>query len=151
LRCGLDDTLWNIAESADKCIALVKKYRSDANLDGRFVQVLPFDLERAHGLYKALLEPVVAIIKDKHLFIVPSGALTQLPFQVLVTANPVLGIQVESVLGITRCAHRTGRSRGFPARRMVGQEPRADGSTFGFFAQGAAPAGKGKPCESYSD
>src|SRR5262249_25792446 len=87
LRCGLDDTLWNIAESADKCAALAKKHPSEVNLGGQFVQVLPFDLERAHELYKALFQPVADIIKDKHLLLVPSGALTQLPFQVLMTAK----------------------------------------------------------------
>src|SRR5262249_27733003 len=93
LRCGLDDTLWNTAESANECITLVKKYRSDANLDGQFVQVSPFDLDRAHNLYKALFQPVEDIIKDKHLLLVPSGALTQLPFQVLMTAKPDPGLR----------------------------------------------------------
>jgi CHAT domain-containing protein len=39
-----------------------------------------------HALYKALLDPVEDLIRGKHLLIVPSGPLTQLPFQVLVTA-----------------------------------------------------------------
>ena len=41
---------------------------------------------RAHALYKALFGQVEDLIRDKHLLIVPSGPLTQLPFQVLVTA-----------------------------------------------------------------
>ena len=88
LRCGLDDSLWNMADSYDKCVELVKKYRYDSNFDGQFVQILPFDLERAHGLYKALLAPVEDMIKDKHLVIVPSGSLASLPFNVLVTEPP---------------------------------------------------------------
>ena len=51
-------------------------------------QVLPFDLARAHELYKALLGPAEDMIKDKHLIIVPSGPLTSLPFHVLVTEPP---------------------------------------------------------------
>jgi CHAT domain-containing protein len=88
LRCGLDDSLWNIADSYDRCVELVKKYRYDANFDGQLVQVLPFDLERAHALYKTLLAPVEDMIKDKHLLIVPSGSLGSLPFNVLVTEPP---------------------------------------------------------------
>ena len=43
---------------------------------------------RAHALYRALFGEVEDLITGKHLLIVPSGALTQLPFQVLVTAPP---------------------------------------------------------------
>ena len=46
---------------------------------------LPFDHARAHKLYTALFGEVQDLIKGKHLLIVPSGPLTQLPFQVLVT------------------------------------------------------------------
>ena len=42
-------------------------------------------LPRAHKLYSALFGEVQDLIKGKHLLIVPSGPLTQLPFQVLVT------------------------------------------------------------------
>ncbi len=49
---------------------------------------LPFDHARAHALYKALFGEVADLIKGKHLLLVPSGPLTQLPFQVLVTAPP---------------------------------------------------------------
>jgi hypothetical protein len=49
---------------------------------------LPFDLARAHTLYKALFGEVEDLIKDKRLLIVPSGALNSLPFQVLVAGKP---------------------------------------------------------------
>ena len=39
---------------------------------------LPFDLSRAHRLYKTLFDPVADLIKGKQLLIVPSGPLTQL-------------------------------------------------------------------------
>ena len=54
-------------------------------------QPLPFDHARAHKLYKALFGEVDDLIKGKHLLIVPSGPLTQLPFQVLVTRPPASG------------------------------------------------------------
>jgi CHAT domain-containing protein len=52
-----------------------------------------FDLSFAHELYQTLIGPVEALIKDKrHLIIVPSGALTALPFHLLVTEK--LGMPV---------------------------------------------------------
>jgi CHAT domain-containing protein len=85
LRCGLDyDGTWGAAGS--RCPELLKtSYSQSDHGNGK---PLPFAIGRAHALYKSLLEPVEDLIKDKHLLIVPSGALTQLPFQVLVTANP---------------------------------------------------------------
>jgi CHAT domain-containing protein len=50
--------------------------------------VLPFPIARAHALYKELFGEVESLIAGKHLLIVPSGPLTQLPFQVLVTEPP---------------------------------------------------------------
>ena len=85
LRCGLDEALWNDGDSSDKCVKLVKASRFDGV---GFTGALPFDLERAHELYKALLGPAEDLIKDKHLLIVPSGPLTSLPFNALVTEAP---------------------------------------------------------------
>ena len=51
----------------------------------RKIEPLPFDLDRSHALYQALLGPFEDLIKGKHLLIVPSGSLTSLPFQVLIT------------------------------------------------------------------
>src|SRR5262249_55089005 len=47
---------------------------------------LPFDVARAHALYLGLFRQVEDAIREKHLLIVPSGPLSTLPFQVLVTA-----------------------------------------------------------------
>lgn len=48
-----------------------------------------FDLALAHELYRALLAPIEAEIKDKpNLIVVPSGVLTALPFHLLVTDAP---------------------------------------------------------------
>jgi CHAT domain-containing protein len=47
-----------------------------------------FDLDRAQALYNGLFGEIEELIRDKRLLIVPSGPLTQLPFQVLVTESP---------------------------------------------------------------
>jgi CHAT domain-containing protein/Tfp pilus assembly protein PilF len=48
-----------------------------------------FDLASAHELYVALIGPVEALVKSKrHLLVVPSGPLTSLPFNLLVTEKP---------------------------------------------------------------
>ena len=51
-------------------------------------EIPPFDAAIAHDLYRALFGQIEDLIKDKSLLIVPSGALTQLPFEVLVTTLP---------------------------------------------------------------
>jgi CHAT domain-containing protein len=52
-----------------------------------------FDLGLAHELYVALLGPVEAMTKDKrNLLVVPSAALTALPFHLLVTEKPQAAI-----------------------------------------------------------
>ena len=45
-------------------------------------------MRRAHALYRDLFGGIEDLIQGKRLLIVPSGALTQLPFEVLVTAKP---------------------------------------------------------------
>jgi CHAT domain-containing protein len=51
-------------------------------------EALPFDLQKAHALYRALFGQFEDLIKGKHLLVVPSGPLTSLPFSVLVTEAP---------------------------------------------------------------
>ena len=53
-----------------------------------------FNLALANELYSELLGPVENIIKPKkHLLVVPTGALTSLPLQVLVTAKPQTAVE----------------------------------------------------------
>jgi CHAT domain-containing protein/Tfp pilus assembly protein PilF len=56
-----------------------------------------FDLALAHELYVALIGPVEGMVKDKQrLIVVPTGALTSLPFHMLLTekpSNPVLQVK----------------------------------------------------------
>jgi len=82
LRCGLDQTAWQ----GPRCEQLTGQPYTDADRDAG--KPLPFDHARAHRLYQALFGQVEDLIKGKHLLIVPAGPLTQLPFQVLVTAPP---------------------------------------------------------------
>jgi CHAT domain-containing protein len=84
LRCGLDAAAW-YGEGTKRCADLLMLPPSQAPKEG---DPLPFDTARAHALYMGLLGEVEDLIKGRHLLIVPSGALTQLPFQVLVTKAP---------------------------------------------------------------
>jgi tetratricopeptide (TPR) repeat protein/CHAT domain-containing protein len=58
-----------------------------------------FDLARAHELFAELIAPVEALVRDKrHLLVVPTGALTSLPFHLLVTEKPKTAVpRVEEI------------------------------------------------------
>jgi CHAT domain-containing protein len=87
LRCGLDATAWD-TESGSRC-ADVLNIPSEQTPNGSLP--LPFDQARAHAPYTALFGKMEDMIRDKHLLIVPSGPLTQLPLQVLITAPSTSG------------------------------------------------------------
>jgi CHAT domain-containing protein/tetratricopeptide (TPR) repeat protein len=88
LRCGLDATLWDDGPAAARCRNLVNTAPERDEYGNVRYETLPIDTTQANVLYKALFEPIADVIRDKHLLIVPSGALTQLPFQVLITDKP---------------------------------------------------------------
>jgi len=92
LRCGLDyEGAWTDSHCADLLkIAYTSKDHDEAG------KPLPFDLVRAHSLYKNLFGPVEDLIQDKRLLIVPSGPLALLPFQVLVTDPPKTALPVSA-------------------------------------------------------
>jgi CHAT domain-containing protein/Tfp pilus assembly protein PilF len=85
LRCGLDASRWQDergltrTKTREQCIDLIA---------GDATERLPFDLKRAHALYQGLFGPFADLIKRRRLLIVADGALTALPFQVLLTAPP---------------------------------------------------------------
>jgi hypothetical protein len=80
LRCGLDyEGSWTDSHCSD--LLEIGYTRADHDVFGK---PLPFDLARAYRLYQGLFGQIEDLIKNKHLLIVPSGPLTQLPFQVLV-------------------------------------------------------------------
>ena len=84
LRCGLDGTAW-YGEGLRRCAGLLKLPADKAPNSN---SPLPFDHAHAYKLYAALFGGMADLIKSKHLLIVPSGPLTQLPFQVLVSRPP---------------------------------------------------------------
>ena len=87
LRCGLDASLWGAGEaSREVCKKLLKTEVSESELAAG--KLLPFDAAISRGLYTGFFRQVEDLIKDKHLIIVPSGALRTLPFQVLVQSLP---------------------------------------------------------------
>ena len=90
LRCGLDSSTW----AGSRCFDLMAQTYTET--DYSTGKALPFDLSRAHRLYRALFGQIADLIAGKHLLVVPSGPLTQLPFHVLVSEapNPALtGVQ----------------------------------------------------------
>jgi tetratricopeptide (TPR) repeat protein len=79
LRCGLDADAWR-AEGATACSKLL-------NIQGKPdpAKPLPYDLNGAHELYKALFGQIADLTGDKRLLIAPSESLMALPFQTLVS------------------------------------------------------------------
>jgi CHAT domain-containing protein/Tfp pilus assembly protein PilF len=84
LRCGLDGSIWD-SDGAQRCAKAIGLPLEKLSKAGE----RPFDLARAHALYKGLFGEVEDLIKDKHLLVVVSGALNALPLQVLVTGRLV--------------------------------------------------------------
>jgi CHAT domain-containing protein/tetratricopeptide (TPR) repeat protein len=107
LRCGLDATSWwypadaesdtptiranKVAQRAKSaaCLAALGNRAPEKDAQGNLIpSSLPFDHKRAYQFYTALFGQFEDLIKGKHLLIVPSGSLTEFPFQVLVTKVP---------------------------------------------------------------
>ena len=87
LRCGLDSSAWEAGGQVTCAKAL--------GLDpaAKKPKPLPFDVAKAHALYKGLFGDIEDLLVNadgsgKSLLLVPSGALTALPFQVLVSKPP---------------------------------------------------------------
>lgn len=87
LRCGLDEEEWATPTNQRRCADLLGLTEvPDAS------RPLPFHLGKAHMLYQALFGQIEDLIAGKRLLIVPSGALTSLPFHVLVTKAPGIAL-----------------------------------------------------------
>ena len=84
LRCGLDTAAWGI-KGPMSCRTLLGISRQAG-------APLPFDLSRAHALYKSLLTPLNDMIKGKQLLTAAVGPLATLPLAVLVTEPPAAPI-----------------------------------------------------------
>jgi CHAT domain-containing protein/tetratricopeptide (TPR) repeat protein len=77
------------AEISAHVAALRQGLEPPAAADGQAGVVPRFDLARAHALYRLILGPVALELAGKqHVIIVPTGPLTSLPFQVLLTDPP---------------------------------------------------------------
>lgn len=92
LRCGLDATLWDegsdvlLEDEKEYCANLVTE-RPQRDVYGNIIwDTLPFSLQAAYALYESLFGQVADYIAGKHLLLVPSGSLAELPFHVLLTA-----------------------------------------------------------------
>lgn len=128
LRCGLDVTAWD-GGGKERCakalgVPLDKALGTD--------EPPPFDHARAHRLYTGLFDQLQDLIKGKHLLIVPSGPLAQLPFQVLMARPPGPGdhraaawltrehaITVLPAVSSLKALRRVGRPSSAP-RPMIG-------------------------------
>jgi CHAT domain-containing protein/tetratricopeptide (TPR) repeat protein len=99
LRCGLDEAAWY--GDWKKCRGLVGAEPARDQDGNILLHTLPFDLARAHAMYRALFGEVEALLQGKSLLIAPAGPLTQLPFQVLVT-KPAGGADVRSASWLIR-------------------------------------------------
>jgi CHAT domain-containing protein/Tfp pilus assembly protein PilF len=110
-----------------------------------------FDLNRANELYVALFGPIEDLIKDKaQLLIVPTGALTALPFHLLVTEKPPTAVPAK-LDGYRDAAWLIKRQAvavlpsiaSLDALRSLGRSNRAGKPLIGFgdpiFNPGAAP------------
>lgn len=88
LRCGLDYGGSWTGDNEQRCFRLLHVTYTEADRYGEKPRPLPFDLARAHALYKALFGEVKELVKGKQLLIVATGPLSSLPFHVLVTKQP---------------------------------------------------------------
>jgi CHAT domain-containing protein/Tfp pilus assembly protein PilF len=92
LRCGLDQTgEWDIVN--DRWVARKDICRNLRPQGLARDEAPPFDTRSAHELHGLLLEAFGGLLRTadgtpRHLLVVPSGPLTQLPFHVLVTDPP---------------------------------------------------------------
>ncbi len=81
LRCGLDASNWEDGARRERCAGLLGIKPASSALP-------PFDAAAAYALYRRLFSGIEDLTEGNALLIVPSGAMTQLPFEVLVTAKP---------------------------------------------------------------
>jgi CHAT domain-containing protein/tetratricopeptide (TPR) repeat protein len=98
LRCGLDPASWDDDRPKYEHVYDMRFHfpckgftRHDPQLDARGEirnETLPYDLNKAHELYRKLFEGVEELIRDKQLLIAATGRLSTLSFQALVTAPP---------------------------------------------------------------
>ena len=67
LRCGLDQSLWTGGKDEDECTTFLHARPLEETVAGQAMRVLPFDLERAHALYRGLFGAAEDMIAGKDL------------------------------------------------------------------------------------
>src|SRR5262245_39803419 len=83
LRCGLDAIGEWQGEGAQRCLELLGRQALSGDTG-----LLPFDLLRAHQLYRLLFCQVEDLIRAKQLLVIAPGPLAMLPLHVLVVSEP---------------------------------------------------------------
>ena len=83
LRCGLDAIGEWQGDGAQRCLELLGRQALSGDMG-----LLPFDLLRAHQLYRLLFGQVEDLIRAKQLLVIASGPLAMLPLHVLVVSEP---------------------------------------------------------------
>ncbi len=106
-RCGLDQASWTDPSDWPETTPLdVKRKKaqkavfdtcSKSGVGPSDTDYLPFDSDLAHKLYEVLFASQDKAIAGKHLLIVPSPALMQLPFAALVTEPAAPGTKLRDI------------------------------------------------------
>lgn len=120
-----------------------------------------FDLELAHALYIELFVPVEEVLRDKrHLMLVPTAALTALPFHLLVVEKPLVTaapagseLTEADVTGYRKAAYLLSRHAvsvvpavaSLKALRAFAAKGKADRPMIGFGDPVLAPPSVGRP------
>lgn len=89
LRCGLDEAAWLTDAGRTRCANLLGLQPEDIAEAAK--PPLRFSAERAHALYAALFSGIEDMTRGQQLLVVPSGPLSALPLQVLLTSQPSPG------------------------------------------------------------
>ena len=102
--------------------------------------VARFDLGRAHALYRLVLGPVAGVLAGKrHLIVVPTGPLTSLPLQVLLTAPPAASASPAQALREAAWlikAHALSVLPSVPSLRALRTLPGSTAATRPFYGMG---------------
>jgi hypothetical protein len=86
LRCDLDTALWDDEAAAARCRHWLMTEPTRDTAGNVRSETLPFNQARASAVYRGLFGQVEDLIRNKHLLLVLSGPLTQLPLHLLVTS-----------------------------------------------------------------
>jgi CHAT domain-containing protein/tetratricopeptide (TPR) repeat protein len=87
LRCGLDGVGEWQGDGSRRCMQLLGLSAPPDDATD-----LPFDLMRAHQLYRLLFARIADLVSGKHILLVASGPLATLPLNVLVVSEPETGM-----------------------------------------------------------